>query len=289
MPALLFSGHALAEAMLTQFRLAETAQRPLRGRAPSLALLWVGDNPGASAFAARLKQLADDDILVTHQRFPATITVEAFRAALARLNDDPLCDAIVPLLPFPAHLPDRAMCTDIAPAKDVDCLTPSNLGFLTLGPRSDGPCAASAALKVATELYGDLRGACACIVGASRLLGLPLALMLVHSGATVTIAHRDTTDLIAATRTADVLFVAAGSPHLIGARHVKPGAVVIDLGITPAPDGRIVGDVDVAAITDIARAVTLAPDGVGPVTAAMMLAKTARAAFIEPRYDPPNS
>lgn len=255
-----------------------------------LELVCVGHTPSIAAFTSRIEHFSHlAAIYVSHSTLPITASAHDVASAIAQLNATLLCDGIAPLLPFPERLHARQLCAAISPEKDVDGLTPHNVGRLALGEPSHRPCAAQAALFVAQHLVGDLRGAQVSVVGASANLGQPLALMLLQTGATVTVAHRDTVDLAAATRSADVLFVAAGQPHLIGAAHVKSGATVIDLGVNVGRDGAVIGDVDVDSIATKAAAITRAPDGVGPLTAAFLLANTLRAALGEAFQPSPNS
>lgn len=249
----------------------------------------MGDNPSASAYTQRLRTLAETaGVSLTTHALAADAPEDAVRAALAALNADPAIDAILPLLPFGPHLPPSLLAETLAPAKDVDGLSVHTAGRLSAGLETLAPCTPQAALALAESCIGDFKGCEVTIVGASRTVGQPLALMLMRREATVTIAQAATRDLVAACRGADVLFVAAGRPHLIGPAHIKPGAVVIDIGINAidAPERgpgqtRIVGDVDTEAVAPIARAVSVAPDGVGPITSAILMTNSIGAAWAE--------
>jgi len=287
MTANLLTGHAIAQAILADVRTAAVHFAGRFGRAPSLALLAMGDKIGARAYTARLQALADQAGVALHVVRLAPDSGDAeVAAALAALDEDAATDAILPLLPFGPHIRPTLLAELLTPEKDIDGLSAAQFGRWRAGLEARTACAPQAAMALAASVVGDFKGRMVTVVGASRALGLPLALMLLRAEATVTIAHAATQDLVAACQTAEILFVAAGRAGLIGAAHVKPGAVVIDLGVHEIADPasgagvvRIVGDVDAPAIAAIARAVSAAPDGVGPITSAIALENTVRAAF----------
>jgi methylenetetrahydrofolate dehydrogenase (NADP+) / methenyltetrahydrofolate cyclohydrolase len=285
MTAILLTGHAIAQAKLADVRASADHFGGRFGRAPSLALLAVGDNIGARAYTARLQALADQaGVALRAVRLTPDCDEAGIAAALTALNEDPATDAILPLLPFAPHIRPTLLAEALAPGKDIDGLSAGQCGRWNAGLEARAACAPQAAMALAASVVDSFKGRTVTVVGASRALGQPLALMLLRAEATVTIAHAATRDLAAACQSAEILFVAAGRAGLIGAAHVKPGAVVIDLGVHEvATDGasgaRFVGDVDAPAIAALARAVSAVPDGVGPITSAFALENTVRAAF----------
>ncbi len=283
MTAILLSGQDAARAMLATTARDAAAFRAAHGRAPRLALLSGGASGAVRAYVARIDAFARiAGVATLPVELPADAAAPQVAAAIAALNDDDRVDGILPLAPLPARVTMAQVAAWLSPAKDIDGLTPHHAGRLAAGLAGLYPCTAQAAVRIAGDAAGDLRGRTATVVGASATVGWPLATMLVRRGVTVTVAHADTVDLVAACRPAELLFVAAGRAGLIDARHVAPGATVIDIGVNAIPDGadgvRIVGDVDLATVARVARAVTAVPDGVGPLTTAFLIDNTVRAA-----------
>jgi methylenetetrahydrofolate dehydrogenase (NADP+)/methenyltetrahydrofolate cyclohydrolase len=278
MAALLLDGRALAsrvEAQLAKFIQAGVAQA---GRPPGLAVLRVGDDPASGVYVAnKEKACGRIGALSFGAHLPADTPQAQLEAELRRLNADPAVDGILVQLPVPEGLDDRALLLALDPNKDADGLHPLNLGRLVrgeAGPRSCTPAGVMALLKTA-EI--PLSGTRAVVVGRSILVGQPMALMLQQADATVTVAHSRTKDLVALTRQAELLVVAAGRPGLIGAEHVSPGTVVVDVGIHRRPEGGLCGDVRFAEVEPLAQAITPVPGGVGPMTVTMLLLNTVRA------------
>jgi len=278
MAALLLDGRALAsrvEAQLAELIQAGVAQA---GRPPGLAVLRVGDDPASGVYVAnKEKACGRIGALSFGAHLPANTPQAQLEAELRRLNGDPAVDGILVQLPVPEGLDDRALLLALDPHKDADGLHPLNLGRLVrgeAGPRSCTPAGVMALLKAA-EI--PLRGVRAVVVGRSILVGQPMALMLQQADATVTVAHSRTKDLVALTRQAELLVVAAGRPGLIGAEHVSPGTVVVDVGIHRRPEGGLCGDVRFAEVEPLAQAITPVPGGVGPMTVTMLLLNTVRA------------
>ena len=278
MAALLLDGRALAsrvEAQLAKFIQAGVAQA---GRPPGLAVLRVGDDPASGVYVAnKEKACGRIGALSFGAHLPADTPQAQLEAELRRLNADPAVDGILVQLPVPQGLDDRALLLALDPNKDADGLHPLNLGRLVrgeAGPRSCTPAGVMALLKTA-EI--PLSGTRAVVVGRSILVGQPMALMLQQADATVTVAHSRTKDLVALTRQAELLVVAAGRPGLIGAEHVSPGTVVVDVGIHRRPEGGLCGDVRFAEVEPLAQAITPVPGGVGPMTVTMLLLNTVRA------------
>ena len=278
MAALLLDGRALAsrlEAQLAELIKAGVAQA---GRPPGLAVLRVGDDPASGVYVAnKEKACGRIGALSFGAHLPADTPQAQLEAELRRLNADPAVDGILVQLPVPQGLDDRALLLALDPNKDADGLHPLNLGRLVRGeaaPRSCTPAGVMALLKNA-EI--PLNGTRAVVVGRSILVGQPMALMLQQADATVTVAHSRTKDLVALTRQAELLVVAAGRPGLIGAEHVSPGTVVVDVGIHRRPEGGLCGDVRFAEVEPLAQAITPVPGGVGPMTVTMLLLNTVRA------------
>lgn len=283
MTATLLYGLEAARAMLATTAQGTRTFRAAHGRAPRLALVSGGANRAARAYAARIDAFAQTAGVETCAvDLPADASAAQVAAAIAALNDDDAVDGILPLAPLSAQVTLAQVAAWLSPARDVDGLTPHHAGLLAAGLPGLYPCTAQAAVRIAGDAVGALRGRTATVVGASATVGWPLATMLVRRGVTVTVAHADTADLPAACRHADLLFVAVGRAGLIDARHVAPGATVIDIGVNVIPEAagavRIVGDVDLAAVAPVARAVTAVPDGVGPLTTAFLIDNTLRAA-----------
>jgi methylenetetrahydrofolate dehydrogenase (NADP+)/methenyltetrahydrofolate cyclohydrolase len=249
-----------------------------RGRPPALATVLVGEDPASQVYV-RNKHKACEEVgmrSVHHGLAAETPEVELL-ALVERLGDDDAIDGILVQLPVPDHIdPDRIVAA-IDPAKDVDGLTPTNAGLLAHGMPALVPCTPAGVIELLRHEKVDLEGAEAVVVGRSKLVGVPVARLLLAANATVTVCHSRTRDLPAVCRRADVLIAAVGAPRLIGADAVKPGAVVIDVGINRTDDG-LCGDVDFEAASEVAAAITPVPGGVGPMTIAMLLVNTLAAA-----------
>lgn len=279
MTAEILNGRALGLKIQNQLLLRVKTLLTAKGRPPGLAVIRVGDDP-ASAVYVRNKERACAKIGISSQvrHFPATTSEAEVQRAIAYLNADETVDGILLQLPVPDHLNAVALLHQIKPHKDVDGLHPVNLGALVrseLGLRS---CTPAGVIKLLEEYNIEVAGKQAVVVGRSILVGKPLALMLLAANATVTIAHSHTQDLGKITKEADILVVATGKPKTIGADMVKPGAVVVDVGINRLDRGegkyQLVGDVDFEAVSQIARFITPVPGGIGPMTVAMLLENT---------------
>jgi methylenetetrahydrofolate dehydrogenase (NADP+)/methenyltetrahydrofolate cyclohydrolase len=250
------------------------------GRTPGLATVLVGDDPASHSYVRGKRRDAEAVGMTSiHHELPATAGQDEVLGLVASLNADPEVDGILVQLPLPRGLDGEAVVEAIDPAKDVDGLHPFNLGRLVLGRPGPRPCTPSGVIRI-LEQYGiTVAGARAVVVGRSFLVGRPLALMLSEKGidATVSIAHSRSGDLVPVTTTADILVAAAGVAGLITARHVKPGATVVDVGVNRTDSG-LVGDVDFDSVAEVAGAITPVPGGVGPMTRAMLLSNTLSAA-----------
>lgn len=248
------------------------------GEPPGLATVLVGDDEASQVYVAgKHKACAEVGINSLGHELPASATAKEVRDLLGDLNRSPQVDGILLQLPLPEHLDTAQMTGAIDPLKDVDGLTPTNAGLLAQGNPALVPATPSGVIELLRASETPLEGAEAVIVGRSELVGRPLAFLLLAENCTVTLCHSRTRDLAGTCRRADVLVAATGRPKLVGAEMVKPGATVIDVGITRTDDG-LVGDVDFEAVQALARAITPVPGGVGPMTIAMLLRNTVTAA-----------
>ena len=256
-----------------------------RGHPVRLAAVLVGASPAGELYAERQGQ-ACRAVGIEYQllTFPADFAQRELKRELRRLNADPAVTGVMMHLPLPPHIDRARMQYEIDVVKDVEGVNPANIGYVVYGHTLIAPCTAAGVMGLIDSTGVELRGAEAVVVGASEIVGKPVALLLAERMATVTVCHIATRDLAAHTRRADVLVVAVGKPGLIGADHVKRGAVVIDVGINrvASDDGtkRTVGDVDFQAVSAVAGHLTPVPGGVGPMTVATLLRNTLRAAEI---------
>jgi len=272
-------GKTLAQKIQAQLQADIARLAPLRGRSPGLAVLMVGDNP-ASAVYVRNKEKACAKIgMVSFGRqFPHNTQQAVLVAAIEELNQDPQVDGILVQLPLPSHLDGVALLHAIAPNKDVDGLHPLNLGHLLRGERGLRSCTPAGVIRLLEEYELELAGKRAVVVGRSILVGKPLALMLLEKNTTVTVAHSQTPHLGQLTREADILVAAIGKPEFIKAEMVKPGAIVVDVGINRLEleegQSKLVGDVDFDGVFARSSYITPVPGGIGPMTVAMLLKNT---------------
>ncbi len=260
--------------------LREEVARSVAARAvpPGLATILVGDDPASEIYVAnKRRKCREVGMVETHRRLPAGATERDVRDVLEALAEDPAVHGILLQLPLPPHLDAAALIQLIPPEKDVDGLTERSAGRLVLGRRGLAPCTPAGVMRLLDRTGVELDGADAVVVGRSVLVGKPQAQLLLQANATVTTCHSRTKDLTDITRRADVLVAAAGVPRMLGADAVKPGAVVIDVGMHRLPSG-LCGDVDTEAVRRVASAVTPVPGGVGPMTIAMLLRNTLVAA-----------
>jgi methylenetetrahydrofolate dehydrogenase (NADP+) / methenyltetrahydrofolate cyclohydrolase len=278
MAARVIDGKAVGAAVRARVAEEVAAYEAERGRTPMLVTVIVGDDP-ASEIYVRSKHRACEEagIRSAHHGLPAETRENELLELVAELGLDPDVDGILVQLPVPDHIdPDRVVAA-IDPAKDVDGLTPVNAGLLAHGMPGLVPCTPAGVIELLRHEEVDLEGAEAVVVGRSKLVGVPVARLLLQANATVTMCHSRTRDLAEVCRRGDVLVAAAGSPGLIGAEAIKPGAVVIDVGTNRTEDG-LRGDVDFEAAAEVAAAITPVPGGVGPMTIAMLLVNTVAAA-----------
>lgn len=274
MPAQLIDGKAVAAQTLAALQ-ATIAARVAGGlRAPCLATLLVGDDPASHVYV-RNKRMACEKVGITsrHEALPATLTHAELLAKIDALNNDDGVDGILVQLPLPAGFDTTEVIERILPGKDVDGFHPYNLGRLAQRQPALRPCTPYGVMALLAHTGVDIKGKRALVVGASNHVGRPMALELLLAGVTTTTAHRFTRDLDQEVADAEILVAAVGKPGLVKGRWVRPGAIVIDIGINRLPDGRLVGDITEDA-RERAAWITPVPGGVGPMTVAMLMSNT---------------
>lgn len=270
-------------AALSQRIREEVAQRVSalaeKGTRPGLAVVLVGADPASQVYVRnKVAACEKAGLHSVKEQYPAEMTEAELLARIDVLNQDPSIHGILVQLPLPKHMDAHKVIEAIAAEKDVDGFHISNAGLLMTGQPLFRPCTPYGVMKMLESEGVTLRGAEAVIVGASNIVGKPMAMLLLQAGATITICNSKTRDLAAQTRRADVLVVATGKPGMIDGSMIKPGAVVIDVGINRGADGKLCGDVDFASAKEVAGAITPVPGGVGPMTIAMLLVNTVEAA-----------
>jgi methylenetetrahydrofolate dehydrogenase (NADP+)/methenyltetrahydrofolate cyclohydrolase len=269
-------------------RVSDAAHRLARDRTlvPGLAVVLVGNNPASEVYVgSKTKATVGSGMRSFDHRLPATVSETDLLTLVGRLNRDPVVHGILVQLPLPAHIDAQKILAAIDPAKDVDGFHPLNLGRLAAGLPALAPCTPLGCIILAKTVLPSLEGLEAVIIGRSNIVGKPLALLLLAENATVTVAHSKTEDLPSVCRRADLVFAAVGRPEMVRKDWIKPGATVIDVGITrvPGPGGksRLLGDVAFAEVSEVAGAITPVPGGVGPMTISCLLANTVRAACMQ--------
>ncbi len=281
--ATVIDGAALASAL--RGRVAEAAAR-LHGEigtAPGLATILVGDDPASQVYVrAKGRGCADAGLVAFDVRLPSDISEAGLFAEIEKLNRDERIDGVLVQLPLPRQIDPHRVVGTIDPAKDVDGFHPVNIGRLWSGLPTMVPCTPQGCLRLLRTVDRDLTGLHSVVLGRSNIVGKPLAALLIGADCTVTVIHSKTRDAHEVCRCADILIAAAGRPGMVTADWVKPGATVIDVGISPAAGregrSRVVGDVDFASVSAVAGAITPVPGGVGPMTIACLLLNTLLAA-----------
>jgi len=276
--ARVIDGKAVAAAVRERVKVDVAAYEQETGRVPGLATVLVGEDPASEIYIRNKRRTTEEvGMRSVHHGLEAGIKQEDLLDLVRELGDDDDVDGILVQLPLPAHLDSDAVVQALNPQKDVDGLTPVNAGLLAHGTPGLVPCTPAGVMELLAHEGVELEGAEAVVVGRSKLVGVPVARLLLQANATVTICHSRTRDLDATCRRADVLVAAVGVPRLLGVGAVKPGAVVIDVGMNRLEDG-LAGDVDYEAAAEVAAAITPVPGGVGPMTIAMLLSNTLQAA-----------
>lgn len=278
MSAQIVDGKALAAEIRSEVK-TQVAALAEKGVSTALAVILVGDDSASQVYVRnKIKACADTGIRSLEFRMPAETTQLQLLAKIAELNADESVDGILVQLPLPKQINADAVISAIAPAKDVDGFHVANAGALVTGKQGFVPCTPFGVMRLIEKSGVNPRGKSAVIVGRSNIVGKPMALLLLAADATVTVAHSRTPDLSAVTRNADILVAAVGRAKLIKADMVKPGAVVIDVGMNRDENGKLCGDVDFAEVKEIAGSITPVPGGVGPMTIAMLMQNTVLAA-----------
>jgi methylenetetrahydrofolate dehydrogenase (NADP+) / methenyltetrahydrofolate cyclohydrolase len=278
MTAKILDGNAIATRVRAEWKV-RAAAVSAAGCRPGLAVAIVGENPASRVYVrSKVKACAELGLYSELHELPAMVEESRLIALIQTLNRKPEIHGILVQLPLPAHIDRNRVLAAIAPEKDVDGFHLENAGGLMTGNSLFPPCTPFGVMQMLAHENIPIRGQHAVIVGASNIVGKPMAMMLLQEGATVTICNSKTRDLGAMTRQADILVVATGKPGLVKGDMVKPGAAVIDVGINRMPDGKLAGDVDFSSSAEKAAYITPVPGGVGPMTITMLLVNTIRAA-----------
>ena len=283
MTAQLIDGNTLSRQLRTEVSQRAAALRA-RGIVPGLAVVLVGDNPASQVYVRnKVKACQDNGLHSVLERYPAALSEAELLARVDALNKDPAIHGILVQLPLPAHIDAHKVIEAISPDKDVDGFHVASAGALMVGQAGFWPCTPYGCMKMLESIGYDLRGKHAVVIGRSNIVGKPMALMLLQKNATVTICHSATQNLKAMTLQADVIVAAVGKRKMLTADMVKPGAVVIDVGMNRIPEGepgegKLCGDVDFDGVKEVAGYITPVPGGVGPMTITMLLVNTLEAA-----------
>jgi len=273
--ALILDGKAVAEKVQAGVATDVVALRA-RGVVPTLAVVLVGEDPGSKVYVRRKRAACEAvGIAARDHLFPGGLDQAGLLALVEELNADPAVHGVLIQLPLPPGVDEDCVIAAVNPRKDVDGFHPENLGRLLAGRPEMVPCTSAGVLEILDHHGVDLKGVEAVVVGRSRIVGKPLAQLLLNRHATVTVCHTRTRDLAAHTRRAELLAVAAGRARVVTGDMVREHAVVVDVGVNRLPDGKLAGDVDFASVAPKARAITPVPGGVGPMTVAMLMRNTA--------------
>ena len=279
--AQIIDGKAISAAVKDEVRTEILELEARYGRRPCLAVIIVGENPASQVYVRNKVRAAEYTGMASLEvDLPADISEAELLKEIARLNEDSEVDGILVQLPLPRHIDEEKVIDAIAREKDVDGFHPGNVAGLWLGKDCIVPCTPAGVMRMIDSIGYDLKGKSAVVVGRSNIVGKPVAKLLLDRNATVTIAHSRTADLASVCRGADVLVAAVGRPQMITGDMVKPGAVVIDVGINRTDEGKLVGDVDFDSVSKVAGWITPVPGGVGPMTIAMLMENTIRC-FVE--------
>jgi methylenetetrahydrofolate dehydrogenase (NADP+) / methenyltetrahydrofolate cyclohydrolase len=278
MTAQIIDGNALSKQLRTEVATRAQALKA-EGITPGLAVVLVGDNPASQVYVRnKVKACEDSGLHSVLEKYEATMSEADLLARVEALNNDPSIHGILVQLPLPAHIDAQKVIEAISPAKDVDGFHIASAGALMTGMPGFWPCTPYGCMKMLESINYDLKGKHAVVIGRSNIVGKPMALMLLQKNATVTICHSGTKDLKAMTLQADVIVAAVGKRNVLTADMVKPGAVVLDVGMNRNDEGKLCGDVDFEGVKQVASHITPVPGGVGPMTITMLLVNTLEAA-----------
>ena len=278
MTAQILDGNALGQKLRAGFK-QKAEELAAQGVRPGLAVILVGEDPASQVYVRnKVNACAQAGFHSEKHTYAADVEPKKVFDKITELNADPKIHGILVQLPLPSHFDSDAVLDAIAPEKDVDGFRAENVGALMQGQPCFIPCTPYGAMKFFEEAGINLKGKEAVVVGRSNIVGKPMAMLLLHAGATVTVCHSQTKDLKTHCQRADILVAAVGKPKMITGDMIKPGAVVIDVGINRLPDGKLCGDVDFESAKEVAAFITPVPGGVGPMTITMLLANTLESA-----------
>ncbi|MDD2535796.1 MAG: bifunctional methylenetetrahydrofolate dehydrogenase/methenyltetrahydrofolate cyclohydrolase FolD [Macromonas bipunctata] len=278
MTAQLIDGNALSRQLRTQVS-ERVAALKAQGLTPGLAVVLVGDNPASQVYVRnKVKACEDTGMHSVLEKYDASLTEAELLVRVDALNNDPTIHGILVQLPLPAHINAHKVIEAISPAKDVDGFHVASAGALMVGQPGFWPCTPYGCMKMLESIGYDLRGKHAVVIGRSNIVGKPMAMMLLQQDATVTVCHSRTADLKAQTLQADVIVAAVGKRNVLTADMVKPGAVVLDVGMNRNDEGKLCGDVDFDGVKEVAGYITPVPGGVGPMTITMLMVNTLESA-----------
>lgn len=278
MPAQLIDGTALSRQLRADIA-ARAAKLTAMGKQPGLAVILVGEDPASQVYVRnKVKACAEAGMHSSLDQYPANLSEADLLARIDALNRDPRIHGILVQLPLPPHIDEHKVIEAIAPEKDVDCFSLTNVGALMTGNPVFKPCTPHGIMKMLESIAVPLRGANAVVIGRSNIVGKPMAMLLLHASCTVTICHSATKNLNEVVRGADIVVAAVGKRNVVTADMVKPGAVVIDVGMNRNEAGKLCGDVDFERVKEVAGYITPVPGGVGPMTITMLLFNTIEAA-----------
>ena len=275
---IILNGRELSQTLLKEQQIKVESLVRQKSRPPGLAVVLVGQDVASETYVRNKRgACAKVGIYAPEINLAANTSQKELESIIDRLNQDPAIDGILVQLPLPAGMQKEAILYRIDPAKDVDGFHPVNVGKLVIGLDTLAPCTPTGIMTILDRYHIPVSGKNAVVLGRSLIVGKPMALLLMNRDATVTVCHSRTASIIAESRRADIVVAALGKPLMVNAEFIKPGAVVIDVGISRNAEGKLVGDVDYAAVSPLASAITPVPGGVGPMTIATLLDNTIRA------------
>jgi methylenetetrahydrofolate dehydrogenase (NADP+)/methenyltetrahydrofolate cyclohydrolase len=278
MTAQIINGKEIVSSLREEIK-TEAKQLTDQGKQPGLAVVIVGEDPASQIYVnSKAKACEQAGIYSEVHRLPEKTTQKELIAKIHLLNQDKRIHGILVQSPLPKHINEEEVVDELDPAKDVDCFHPVNVGNLMIGKPSMLPCTPGGIIEILRKINVSISGKHAVVVGRSNIVGKPMAMLLLKEHATVTICHSRTPNLEEITRQADILVVAIGKANLITAKHVNPGAVVIDVGMNRPPEGKLTGDVDFESVKEVAGAITPVPGTVGPMTITTLLRNTIESA-----------
>ena len=279
---MIIDGKKISDEILEKIRLEVLSIKENHNIVPGLAVIIVGDDPASKIYVNNKKKACSKVGMYSQEySLPENTSQENLLKLIEKLNSDKNIHGILTQLPLPKHIDEKAVIEAICPEKDVDCFHPANVGKLLTGNADVLPCTPAGVMELLKYYKIDVCGKECVVVGRSNIVGKPMAMLLLHENATVTVCHSKTSDLPAVIRRADILVSAVGKPGFITADMIKPGAVVIDVGINRMPNGKLCGDVDFNEAEKIASFITPVPGGVGPMTIAMLMQNTLTSAKLK--------